>query len=233
MRKLRGVALVLALVALGTAGCTNPGGGSPGGGGGTPSGGKPHIVFVHGFTAEAGGSWSAFRPAAIAAGFQTDVFTYPSLTIGADAAANLLGQTVQRIAASGQRVALIGHSEGGLVTKACIIYHGCKGNVSYWFDISGVNNGTLISGGIPGSALGDMSPTSPLVTRLKAGNAQFRAQGIKCRVAYTLTDGLVYPPTASLEPGLGCSSVMSVGTTHFTILVDPVVIQSALQLLNT
>ena len=101
------------------------------------------------------------------------------------------------------------------------------------FNISGVNNGTLISAGLPGNALGDMSAYGVLVTRLKANNNKFKSQGIKCTVAWTATDGLVYPPTASLEPGLGCRGVNIVGTTHFTIITDARTVQAAIQLFRS
>ena len=78
-----------------------------------------------------------------------------------------------------------------------------------------------------------MGITSVLVNRLKANNAKFREQYIKCHVAYTLTDGLVYPPTASLEPQLGCGSTNVVGTTHFTIIMDPRTVQAAIRLFNS
>jgi triacylglycerol lipase len=193
---------------------------------------RPIVVFVHGYTAEAAPNWAVMAPALTAAGFPTQVFRYPSLSIGAAAAARSLGATVSALAAGGRKVALIGHSEGGLVTKACIIEAGCRGKVSHWFNISGVNNGTLISAGLPGTALGDMGVTSPLVTRLRSENSIFRAQGIKCTVAWTATDGLVYPPTQSLEPGLGCGSVSVVGANHFTIISDPRTAAAAIQLLN-
>jgi hypothetical protein len=190
------------------------------------------VILVHGFTAEAAPNWAVMNPGLIAAGIQTTVFRYPSLTIGAQAAAGLLAQTVNLVAGGG-KVGLLGHSEGGLVTKTCIVLGGCAGKVSHWFNISGVNNGTAISAGLPGNALGDMGITSVLVNTLRANNNRFKQQGIKCTVAYTLTDGLVYPPTQSLEPGLGCRSVNVVGTTHFTIIMDPRTVQAAVQLFRS
>jgi triacylglycerol lipase len=193
---------------------------------------RPTVVLVHGFTAEALPNWAVMGPGLAAAGFQTQVYRYPSTVVGAQAAAQALGATVSALAVGGRKVALIGHSEGGLVTKACIIEAACRGKVSHWFNISGVNNGTLISAGIPGTALGDMGTTSVIVNRLKAENGIFRQQGIKCTVAWTATDGLVYPPTASLEPSLGCGSVNVVGANHFTIISDPRTVAAAIQLLN-
>jgi triacylglycerol lipase len=223
---------VMAAAATGTAACT----GTPaGGGGGLPGvgGGKPHVVLVHGFTAEAAPNWAVMAPGLAAAGFRTTVFRYGSLVEGAEAAATQLGALVSQLSAGGQRVALLGHSEGGLVTKTCIVFKACKGKVSHWFNISGVNNGTLISAGLPGNALGDMGTTSVLVNRLKANNSVFKQQNIRCTVAYTDTDGLVYPPTASLEPTLGCNSVNVFGTTHFTIIMDTRTVQAAIRLFNS
>jgi triacylglycerol esterase/lipase EstA (alpha/beta hydrolase family) len=226
MRRIRIAVLATALVVAGAVGCTNP----PDGGGGGGGGGRPTVVMVHGFTAEAAPNWAVMGPGLAAAGFRTVTFRYSSLTIGAELAAAELAARVRTISGP---VALLGHSEGGLVTKTCIVLGGCAGRISHWFNISGVNNGTLISAGIPGNALGDMGTTSLLVNRLKANNDKFRSQNIKCHVAYTLTDGLVYPPTASLEPQLGCGSTNVAGSTHFTIIMDPRTVQAAIRLFNS
>jgi triacylglycerol esterase/lipase EstA (alpha/beta hydrolase family) len=228
MRRIRIAVLAVALIALGAAGCT-----APGDGGGSVGGGRLTVILVHGFTADALPNWAVMAPGLEAAGIHTVVYRYPSLVIGAEAAAAALAQTVNANLGNGGKVGLLGHSEGGLVTKTCIVLGGCAGKVSHWFNISGVNNGTLISAGLPGNALGDMGTTSILVNRLKANNSKFKSQGIKCTVAWTATDGLVYPPTASQEPGLGCRSVNVVGTTHFTIIMDPRTVQAAVQLFRS
>jgi triacylglycerol lipase len=229
MRRIGTALAAVVMVASFAVGCTTPGGNVGGGGGG---GGVNKVILVHGFTAEALPNWAVMSPGLMAAGIQTQVFRYPSLTVGAELAAQSLAQQVNSFAGGG-KVGLLGHSEGGLVTKTCIVLKGCAGKVSHWFNISGVNNGTAISAGLPGNAIGDMGITSVLVNRLKANNSKFKEQGIKCTVAYTDTDGLVYPPTASLEPGLGCRSVNVVGTTHFTIIMDPRTVQAAVQLFRS
>jgi hypothetical protein len=231
MRRIGSAVAAVVLVATMAVGCTTPGGGDPGGGGGG-SGPANKVILVHGFTAEAAPNWAIMSPGLLAAGIQTTVFRYPSLTIGAEAAAQSLAQTVNLVAGGG-KVGLLGHSEGGLVTKTCIVLKGCEGKVSHWFNISGVNNGTAISAGLPGNAIGDMGITSLLVNRVKANNSKFQAQGIKCAVAYTLTDGLVYPPTQSLEPSLGCRSHNIAGSTHFTIIMDPRTVAAAVQLFKS
>jgi triacylglycerol lipase len=227
MRRIRTAVLAVALVAAGAVGCTKPDNEAASSAPVEAQAVGMTVVLVHGFTAEALPNWAVMAPGLTAAGFRTVTFRYSSLTIGAELAATQLGTLVQSLTRNGQKVALLGHSEGGLVTKTCIIFKGCNGKVSHWFNISGVNNGTAISAGLPGNALGDMGITSVLVNRLKAANGQFRSQGIKCHVAYTLTDGLVYPPTASLEPGLGCGSTNVAGSTHFTIIMDPRTVAAA------
>jgi triacylglycerol esterase/lipase EstA (alpha/beta hydrolase family) len=231
MKRIRMAVLAVALIAAGAAGCTDPGGGGGGGGGG----GRPtKIILVHGYTAEALPNWVVMNPGLLAAGFQTEVFRYPSNLVGAEAAARSLGDQVEQATRNGGKVGLLGHSEGGLITKTCIVLVAkCKDKVSHWFNISGVNNGTLISAGIPGTALGDMGTTSLLVNRLKANNATFRQQGIKCSVAWTSTDGLVYPASASQEPSLGCQSHNILGTTHFTIIMDARTVNYAVSLFRS
>src|SRR4051812_32703125 len=193
MKRIRRAVLAAALVAAGAVGCTSPGApAKPADDVSTQAVGMT-VILVHGFTAEALPNWAVMAPGLTAAGFRTVTFRYSSLTIGAELAARQLAATVNMYASGGRKVGLLGHSEGGLVTKTCIVLGGCAGKVSHWFNISGVNNGTLISAGIPGNALGDMGTTSVLVNRLKANNAKFREQGIKCTVAWTATDGLVYP----------------------------------------
>jgi hypothetical protein len=203
--------------------------------------GKQPVVFVHGYTAQNLATWALVKPALTAAGYgggDMVEFNYNSTVVPAITAANSLATVVQRAAATSPtgKVDIMAHSEGNLVSEACMLLAGCQGKVDHWVNMTGAQNGTELAATnfVPGLGGGgyDMNPLSPLVTRLNAAERQgaIEQQGIKTIVFFTLTDTIIIPGDLNKEKF--AKNVPFVGT-HFTVFADPGVIAQSVQFLRT
>jgi triacylglycerol lipase len=214
-------------------GCTRPHPPKP-----DPAKGKTPVIFVHGY-AESGAMWDAAVAAFTAAGYQaTDLtrFDYPSQGEGAlDAtqAAEKLAATVDTVrqASKHDRVDIVAHSLGNLVTKTCIVEGGCRNKVTHWANFAGAQNGTGLAADptlCPDPACTDMAPGSALITRLQAADdAQIARQRVKVQVHWSPNDGIIIPPEGSKEAY--AENIEVAGTIdHFTISNDPGVLADTL-----
>jgi triacylglycerol lipase len=240
MRALR-ISFIAAVVAVGAVACTDPGGGGgtppPGGGGG--SSGRLPVVFVHGYTADAGGSMTAYMTGFRAAGWPGGhlyEFKYPSLVAGARPAAQGLAAAVnQLLARTGQdKVDIVAHSEGNLVSETCIVLGGCAGKVRRWINLTGAQNGTNLAAlaFLPNSSPTDMNPNGALVRELNSKErAALGEQGVSTIVFWTTTDTIIIPGNLARE-SFAVRNVQFVGN-HFTILADASIVQQAIRFAST
>jgi hypothetical protein len=98
------------------------------------------------------------------------------------------------------KVDIVGHSLGNLMAKTCIVQGGCAGKVAHWENVAGAQNGTAVANFCFDPACTDMRPGSTLVRRLQAADDDaIASQGVKVQVHWTQTDGVISPPTNSLE----------------------------------
>jgi triacylglycerol lipase len=197
------------------------------------------VVFVHGYTGDAGGSMTAYITAFAAAGWPAGrlvEFKYPSLVAGAESAARSLGNTVSQVLArtGADKVDIVAHSEGNLVSETCMVLGACAGKVSHWVNLTGAQNGTNLAAAAigPNSSPADMNPRSPLVTRLNANEKQaLSQQGVRTIVFWTTTDTIIIPGNLARE-SFAERNVQFVGN-HFTILADASVIAQAVAFVRT
>jgi triacylglycerol lipase len=232
-------ALVVAALAAAAVACTTPpapGGGGGGGGGGTPSGDHNPVVFVHGYV-ETPSMWNTAIAQFKAAGYTNAEIgnygfntTIDSATKSAVGLAKLVDQVLARTGK--QKVDIMAHSLGNLVTKACIVEGGCANKVEHWANVSGANNGTNIAYGCTGGACEDMRPTSALVNRLKTKSAVITQQGVKVQVHWTPTDSIILPPSNTKETfaeNIQVSGMLN----HLNISMDRGVIQDTIKFFAT
>jgi triacylglycerol esterase/lipase EstA (alpha/beta hydrolase family) len=197
------------------------------------------VVFVHGYSADVGGSMSAYITGFRAAGWpaaELHEFRYPSLLAGARPAARDLATAVtQLLARTGKdKVDIVAHSEGNLVSETCIVLGGCAGKVHRWINLTGAQNGTWLAGlaVLPNSSPTDMNPAGALVRELNGKErAALSAQGVQTIVFWTPTDTIIIPGDLSRE-SFAVRNVQFVGN-HFTILADASIVQQSIRFATT
>lgn len=169
-----------------------------------PSSDHVPVIYVHGVGADLFDLWTPAREYLLAHGYTkgdiTD-FHYVSLD-GAAPAAALLAKEVDwlREKTGKDKVAIVSHSFGSLVTKLCIVEGGCRGKVSHWSSLAGANNGTNLKLDPGTGAADDVRVDGELVTRLQArADAEIATQAVQVQVQWSPSDQAILPPTLSKE----------------------------------
>jgi triacylglycerol lipase len=177
---------------------------------------KPPVLLVHGtFTAGYEQYEWNYLPLLAARGFDVCAVTYPDRGLGdQQISAEYVVHALRSMhAATGRKVAMIGHSQGATMPRWALKWWPSARNVvSDFVLIAGPNHGTLIADptgqgvqnpfGMP-AAFYQFSPGSNFITVLNAGDET--PGDIDYTNLYTLTDELVQPalpvPTAALDWG--------------------------------
>jgi triacylglycerol lipase len=197
-----------------------------------PPAGKAPVIFVHGY-AESGAMWETAVTYFTAHGYQASDLTrfdYPSAgpgALNATQAAEKLAAAVDTVLGTtkAHKVDIVAHSLGNLVTKTCIVEGGCKNKVAHWANIAGAQNGTDLAAdptNCPDPACADMTPGSPLITKLQADDDKAIAvQHVGVQVHWSPKDGIIVPPERSKEETYGENIQVADTIDHFTISNDP------------
>ncbi|MFF3646599.1 lipase family alpha/beta hydrolase [Streptomyces sp. NPDC002564] len=134
------------------------------------------VVFVHGYNADPG-VWGAMREDFTNAGYgQDDLFSFgydTSRSVNEDLAGQLAAYVDQVRARTGaDRVDLVAHSFGSLVTRWYVKYGGGAPAVAHWVSLAGPNHGTATAWACAlwSQACRDMTPGSYVTDRLAAGD---------------------------------------------------------------
>ncbi|MGQ0503226.1 MAG: esterase/lipase family protein [Panacagrimonas sp.] len=187
---------------------------------------KPPVLLVHGTFVTGTEQYTLFyTPQLVAMGYDVCIVTYPNRGLGdMQISAEYVVSALRRIhSESGRKVAMIGHSQGGLMPRwALKFFPSAREAVEDFVMLASPNHGTnvalgsdLVSGlvdrlGLSGLPIGllpeviyQFSPTSSFVEAVNAGDET--PGDIDYTSVYTLFDELVRPvrvdATAPLEPG--------------------------------
>jgi triacylglycerol lipase len=218
---------------------------------------KTPIVLVHGYI-EGNIIWGTFQTALKNAGYTTgDITNFGYDTIGggqasaAATAATALGKSVDDALAYARshgnpgatKVDLVSHSYGSMVSRYCMALGSCAGKVNHWVSLAGADGGTGIAvlPALFGQGSGtDMNINSPVVQSLKsAANVQkIRSQGIKVRVFWTPSDGIIMPPENSQwpspeQPEAGANVKLGTSINHLNIFNEATVVPQVISYLGT
>lgn len=203
---------------------------------GAPSGKTP-VIFVHGF-AESPSTWDTAIAAFKAAGYTNgdiDGFSYDSNASAASMATKLAEEVDYVRQFSGQdKVDIVSHSFGSMVSRYCIELAGCKNKVSHWMSLAGSDNGT--STAILCDFLAscwDVVGFSDTIAKLQANWGQIATQGIKVEVQWSTNDGFIVPATNSKELAPATNVEVSNSINHLTFATDAGVIAETIRFLHS
>ena len=171
---------------------------------GAPSGRTP-VIFVHGWNADEG-KWddavAEFKSAGYTSGDIT-VLYYDSSKGAADVASSLADEVDHLRTYTGQqKVDIVSHSYGSMVTKSCIVAGRCAGKVSHWMSLAGADNGTSTAElcTLIQASCRDMTGQTSTIADLQAAWGQISVQNVKVEVQWSSSDGVITPNTNSKLP---------------------------------
>ncbi|MFD6438015.1 lipase family alpha/beta hydrolase [Streptomyces venezuelae] len=134
------------------------------------------VVLVHGYNADPG-VWGALREDFKAAGYgEDDLYSFgydTSRSVNEDLAGRLAAYVAQVRARTGaDRVDLVAHSFGSLVTRWYVKFGGGAPAVAHWVSLGGPNHGTTTAWACAlwSQACRDMTPGSYVTDRLAQGD---------------------------------------------------------------
>ncbi|KUL33839.1 lipase [Streptomyces sp. NRRL F-4489] len=197
-----------------------------------PSAAHPRpVVLVHGTFGNAVDNWLGLAPYLVNRGycvFSLDYGQVPGVPVfhglGAvdDSARQLAGYVDRVRAATGAaQVDLVGHSQGGMMPRVYLKFHGGAGKVHSLVGLAPDNHGTTLSGLtrlldlFPGAkkyldhftpGLTDQAAGSALLSRLNAGGDT--VPGVRYTVIATRYDEVVTPYTSGFLNGPGVRNVV-------------------------
>jgi len=170
------------------------------------------IVLVHGF----GGSPEAF--AVMERRFRALGRTVVAIDLpGANNIANAKAIR-DLVAANGwQKVAIVGHSMGGLSSRSWIRSYGGRKVAVTYVSLGTPQQGIIVACALQRSNGGQMCPTDPFMTKLNSGDP---TPGPTAWTSiFSATDGLV--PTSASRLAGGACNVRVTGPDHSGLLTDP------------
>ncbi len=181
------------------------------------------VVLVHGYN----GSGAGF--ATMAARLKAKKHTVVIAKLpGND---NVVNAKVIRdiVAARGwKKVAIVGHSMGGLSSRQYIRFNGGRKVATVYVSLGTPQKGLPVACLAPLDDGGQMCPSSVFLTRLNAGD---ETPGTTSYTSvYSTTDGLV--PTSASWLGDGACDVKVTGPTHQELLTDPAVFRIVLNAID-
>jgi triacylglycerol lipase len=181
------------------------------------------VVLVHGFN----GSPEGF--AVMAARLRAKKHTVVVVTLpGND---NVVNAKVIRdtIAARGwKKVAIVGHSMGGLSSRQYVRFNGGRKVTTVYVSLGTPQKGLAVACLAPVTDGGQMCPDSAFLTKLNAGDETPGSTAYTS--VYSTTDGLV--PTTSSWLRDGACDVKVTGPTHQQLLTDPAVFRIVLNAID-
>ena len=195
-------------------------------------------MLVHGTFADT--DWSVMRPALERRGYCTFTFNYGNAGTGeiAHSAHELAGYVDQVLARTGaKKVAIVGHSEGGLMPRYYIRFLGGAKKVSDLIGLAPSNHGTNNPLALGGAVLGctacaeQLAFDSPFLDKLNAGDET--PGPVDYTSIETVVDQVVLPYTSAFLRGpasrvtnvtlqQSCTSDLA---GHLDVPTDPVAVQ--------
>ncbi|SDK53432.1 triacylglycerol lipase [Actinopolyspora mzabensis] len=208
MRRILGVLLATAaMAAFGSFGVANAAGPNP-------------VVFVHGYTGSAS-NWTTAEAQFRLSGYSSSelhAFEYDWTQSNKQSAAELASYVDNVLAETGaNKVDIVNHSMGGLVTRWYMKELGGHTDVANWASLAGANQGTTsASACLIYASCREMSPGSDFEERLNSGD--WTPGDSDYATWYSPTDGVIIPYTNTRV--LGADNNHVVGQTHLGFLTD-------------
>ncbi|MET9452352.1 esterase/lipase family protein [Streptomyces cinerochromogenes] len=226
MRRLRTILLaVLSAVALAAFGMTSAADAA------TSS--RTPVIFVHGFTGNAG-NWAAAEALFRADGYSAgDLFAYDYnwTQSNATSAAGLAVYVRQVLATTGaHQVDIVNHSMGGLVSDWYVKKLGGQPYVRHLASIAGANHGTTAAGAcLVNLSCVEMYPGSAFLTTLNSGDET--PGDTRYATWYSPCDGVILPYTSTRLAGAANNLVPC--QTHLGFLTDVLTLRDVEHFLST
>lgn len=191
------------------------------------------VVLVHGYLHNRS-AFIALTRALRRAGFaRVHAFDYPQLSLGIDATAARLASQVARLrdVSDGERVAVVGHSMGGIIARAYLQDHGGADVVDTLVTIGSPHGGTHTARLGVGPAAAEMAVGSTFMRRLARG---VRRDGVRYVSYYSDLDACVVPAVSAklVHPELDVTNVRVADTGHLSMLLSAPVITSVVSHLS-
>ena len=184
------------------------------------------VVFVHGYTGSAS-NWttamSVFRSAGWSSGnlFAYEYNSYGDNVTNARGLASYVNQVKSRTGAD--KVAIVNHSMGGLVSQYYLKVLGGNTNVSHLASIAGANHGTTAAGAcLVFVTCQQMYPGSAFIAQISSGDETPGAT--RYATWYSPCDGVILPYTSTRLDGATNNLVAC--ETHLGFLTDTSVLRS-------
>ena len=199
---------------------------------GDPSHDTP-VVLLHGYGHNRSG-WYVLQRHLAAAGFSTvHTMNYSPVRHDVPALARRLADTVQvlRTLTGAERVHVVGHSLGGLITRWYAQELGGGDHLSTAVTIGTPHEGTVAAWAAPGRTAQELRPGSWLIRRLAEGA---RPSPVRWVSYYSNTDLLVQPGVSGMlrHPALGAVNVLAKDKGHLSLMLSGGVARSVVDQLE-
>ncbi|MEU3465985.1 alpha/beta fold hydrolase [Streptomyces sp. NPDC006733] len=191
------------------------------------------VVFVHGYTGSAS-NWTTARAVFAAGGYSSGelfAYEYDWSRSNKTSAAGLATYVQQVLARTGaQRVDIVNHSMGGLVSDWYVKQLGGQRFVRHLASIAGANHGTTFAGAclINVSCI-EMYPGSAFLGTVNAGDES--PGDTKYATWYSPCDGVILPYTSTILSGAANNLVVC--QTHIGFLTDTLTLSAVARFLAT
>ena len=127
-----------------------------------------------------------------------------------------------------KKVAIVGHSMGGLSSRQYVKFAGGRKTVAVYVSLGTPQQGVPLSCILPPEDGGQMCPDSAFLTKLNAGDET--PGPATWTSVFSTTDGFI--PTSASRLGDGACDVRVTGPTHATLLTDPAVFRIVLNAID-
>lgn len=170
------------------------------------------IVFVHGYSGSSG-NWSTMISRFTASGYSSSKlygFNYNSLLSSNTASGAQLASYVSNVRArhGGEKVSIVAHSNGGLVSRAYRVFNGGSSQMRRFVTLGTPHLGTTAAYACFSPACYDMWPGSLFLLRLAGRGCD--------RSLWSALDGVIIPATNAM-----CgNSTQVVPVNHLALLTD-------------
>jgi triacylglycerol lipase len=191
------------------------------------------VVFVHGYTGSAS-NWASAKSVFMAGGYSSGelfAYGYDWSKSNKTSAAGLATYVQQVLARTGaQRVDIVNHSMGGLVSDWYVKQLGGQPFVRHLASIAGANHGTTYAGAcLTNASCVEMYPGSAFLATVNAGDES--PGDTKYATWYSPCDGIILPFTSTVLSG--ADNHMVACQTHIGYLTDTFTLSAVARFLAT
>ncbi|GJF30951.1 lipase [Kitasatospora sp. NE20-6] len=191
------------------------------------------VIFVHGYTGNAT-NWTTALSAFASGGYSSSqLFTFDyNFNQSNKISAAQLGTFVDQVRAKtgSDKVDIVNHSMGGLVTRWYVKQLGGHAKVAHWASLAGANHGTTYAGAcLVYPSCQEMYPGSSFLATLNSGDETPGTTSY--RTWLSPCDGVILPYTSTAVSG-GTNTTVACQT-HIGFLTDLVVLAQVRSYLST